>query len=1596
MAGIKFDITADNSGFVSVMSQVQGSIQKTSKILEEVGKNFNIDGIENQMLALQKVIRDNEEVIERSKDRIGKFMADATDALNNNDRGMFDAINKDIETEIQRVKELTAETQEYKEALDVIQSIAGNMHTGETAPMLFNSEEEYKHVMQLREGIEELQSKIASFDGSDAELHGLRTNLSGMKDELRQCELNAASNAQKLGENGKAAAEASQRYYALGSAIDKQRGVVNDLVIKMNELADAKDEAVKSGDTSAIDDATIKYDNMAQSVQEAKIHLINLETEQQSLKGQFDADPTQSIRTQLRQLTQEIAETTLAYRALSDEEKSGETGRDMQAKLESLTSQAGDLRDAMDDVKRAIQSSASDTKNFDALAGGINVVTSSFGAVTGAAAIFGVKQEELLDIQAKLQASMAISNALSVIQNNLQKESALMIGITTLQKKAGAIATDLETAAKGRNIIVTKGATVAQALFNAVAKANPYVLLATAVITVVGALAAFTLGSKKATEAETRQANEAKKLAEAQKHMHETIGQATGNLVAKYKALQVQWNSLKNDHEKAKWLDENKTKFNELGLKVAGVADAEAVLVKMAPQVVEALKAVAEASAYEDLYKEAIIKKAKEWDNRVKSRGTGDYYTVEKGTGHEVGVTGSAAIQKNSEWVAAGLTESDVQYEKAAGNVTSYYKLNQQGIDKVNAYRQQQANKTRNALEQSYSAEVNNYEQAWTKAIEKAESAKARIPSFLQGSNGVGKNFTETTRGGGNGNTTDPNQIQRDLNEYHEALEEARIARERYIKDMEFDTEKARIDAMADGQEKTLRQLRLNFRMEDEELRRGYEDLKHSKIEEAKKLFEANPANKDKVFDASKVNTAYTDDETNEYMLQRKAVRSKYIQEVSEMNLPNLPESYIKDRIEFIKHEYDTAIAAIQDEESKLKESQNGTLTADQTQSFVQQYKSAREQMEEEVKLLEDAEVARNTMRFQNLLEQYKGYDDKRRDIEQKFSDDMAVLNQELERVQGAGGDTSSIQSTIQERTKVYREEIQKLQSEIVQTSDFYTKLFSEASEKGYKVLRDFYKQAQETLDNAKGLSDGVEIEIVVKDADGKFIKKAVKVTVDEFQKMKKQVKSIQTELEKRNPFKAFQTSWKDMVKAFKEDGDVSGNVKKLNENGKELTSTFKSWGDSLGSVFGDNFSKSIDEMMQMVDGVMDLGTGIAQIYSGDIVGGITSALSGLSSIIDMFTGWEEKKKEMERQWYIAEIETNAAMRQRNDEYAALRSTISDIIKCEESLNWLIQHGMAKESSVSVWQTMNDQLQSYKTNLQQTEKDVDNLRDKMVTEGRGYYEWGNSLNGGSSEWTLNNATDAQLELWYNQDKLNDAARQYYEAWKESGKSVEDLRDKIQEVFASMQEMVMGTNFDGFLSNTMQALRDARSGVKDLAEFTEETLSEALMNAFMYKYMAQALEPLYNELAEHMIDGTTDKDYLADWKSRYDQFFANANAELDKLEEYTGVQLGSGGSKYEQESTNGGWSSVGQESVDELNGRFAALQMSGERICEGVLTMVTQLASLTAYADSGNITLTEIRNLMITNNAFLEDVLSVSREIYKEFGKKLDKISTNTK
>lgn len=219
------------------------------------------------------------------------------------------------------------------------------------------------------------------------------------------------------------------------------------------------------------------------------------------------------MRQQLRNVREEIATLLLAYRSLSEQEKQTAQGQQLARYIDELTEKAGELNDAIGDTAQAVRNAASDTRSFDQLAGGVQLVVDGFGLATAGAEALGLSEASLAEVQTRLQTALVASNALSSMQVNLQKQSALMQGINVIQTKAAATAENIRTWAVGRGVIATKAATIAQAAFNAVAKANPYVLLAMGVITVAGALYAFAKGSdaaKKADEERQREIEEAK------------------------------------------------------------------------------------------------------------------------------------------------------------------------------------------------------------------------------------------------------------------------------------------------------------------------------------------------------------------------------------------------------------------------------------------------------------------------------------------------------------------------------------------------------------------------------------------------------------------------------------------------------------------------------------------------------------------------------------------------------------------------------------------------------------------------------------------------------------------------------------------------------------------------------------------------------------------------------------------------------------------------------------------------------------------------------------------------------------------------------
>ena len=234
----------------------------------------------------------------------------------------------------------------------------------------------------------------------------------------------------------------------------------------------------------------------------------------------------QSVKTELRELVQEIAMLTLQYRSMSEEEQKSAAGQELEAKMNTLKARASELKDAVADVNREIQSGANDTKNFSAITEGINILVSGIGGLTAASHALGLGEKDLIKIQTTLQASLAASNALTKAQTALQAESNLMKGVARLQEAAHATAIKIKTAAEGESIIVTKAATIAQAAFNKVAMMNPYVLLATGIGLLVAAIFTFT----KATKSETEEQKKAREEMEKSKREYEEMMDTTEQL----------------------------------------------------------------------------------------------------------------------------------------------------------------------------------------------------------------------------------------------------------------------------------------------------------------------------------------------------------------------------------------------------------------------------------------------------------------------------------------------------------------------------------------------------------------------------------------------------------------------------------------------------------------------------------------------------------------------------------------------------------------------------------------------------------------------------------------------------------------------------------------------------------------------------------------------------------------------------------------------------------------------------------------------------------------------------------------------------------
>lgn len=664
----------------------------------------------------------------------------------------------------------------------------------------------------------------------------------------------------------------------VAGALTVQRGIVRDLEKQYREL---EKSVKKMAPGQAAAKASLQLAALKKELDAEKAGLEELTKQQRELKLEAD-NAGASLRQQLRSVREEIATLLLAYRSLTEQEKQSAQGKELARHIDELTEKAGELNDAIADTSQAITNAASDSRGFDQLAGGIQLVVDGFGLATAGAQALGLSESDLMEVQTQLQTALVASNALTSMQVNLQKQSALMQGVNVIQTKAAATAETIRTWAVGRGVIATKAATIAQAAFNAVAKANPYVLLAMAVVTVVGALYAFAKGNEAAKKAEEERQAQLERTKEINEGIARSIGESAGSQIAAYNKLQRAWKALGDDMAKRrKFVDENKKAFQELGLSVNSVKDAEEVLVNNTSNVVQSFILRAKAAALDKAVTQAYSTMLERQDlARRNAR-----YTV-KSQGDEVSYADAQARGM------AGVRAVPHEHVRANGGgatmsswTTYTYEVSDAGA--YNAASNRLALEARDREIQAATAEAERRVSDLQKEIGATEEAldALKIPQMTGG----------TTPTSSTTNTTKEDRLEAARKEAEE------------LQKLRWQNEQDEINQMADGAERRRRQIALDYKKELAEI-----EAQRASFKALNKESGATGLNADGLTETQQVEI----DRAGRIALEN---RDKAMQEVYQLELQHM-EEYLKEYGTFqqkklaMSEEYDRKIAEASDE----------------------------------------------------------------------------------------------------------------------------------------------------------------------------------------------------------------------------------------------------------------------------------------------------------------------------------------------------------------------------------------------------------------------------------------------------------------------------------------------------------------------------------------------------------------------------------------------------------------------------------------------------------------------------------------------------------
>lgn len=676
--------------------------------------------------------------------------------------------------------------------------------------------------------------------------------------------------------------------------------------------------------------------------------------------------------------------------------------------------------------------------------------------------------------------------------------------------------------------------------------------------------------------------------------------------------------------------------------------------------------------------------------------------------------------------------------------------------------------------------------------------------------------------------TEDIDSLTDQQNKIAELMDKQALEQKRSAEDMQMKIDEARIKAMDEGSKKTIAEIEFNFEKEMQAIDRQKEDLLRKKIDDARSIWEANPENKGKTFDATGISLSDSEN-----------------QGFNEM--------------------YKIQIAAF---EKNLKEYQS---------------------------LQKDA--------WNEYYIEYGKYQEKRMAIMEKYDKQIAKAEE---------GSVEKATLTAQRK-----KELDDLDKELLDSSELWSKFFTDFSNRSSSSIRSIIEDIQELINYMNGV-EGAQIPDIFK--NNKKTVKAINDAMSNPAALSKFIANLETSIKKfkkmldeNNPFKQITEGFK-----TKDSEGISKGFQGIASAAKELTGILEELG-----VESDSTAGKVTSVLGNTASYAATGASVGGPW-GAIIGGAIGMATGLVGVLGAdYSAYNKMKEE-----YASLIDVWDILISKKKEYVDISYGDEARKAGEEAIDLI---GKKLQSNIELGiERLNSGASAGSHSIGVR------IRKNMSNEGwRQWDEFAQSI--GIDPDAIGGRLTGLFSLTAEQlSKLQEDAPTFWAKLDDDVKGylqdIIDCNEEIENMKEQLKETMTGVSFDSFYDNFVSTLSDMDKDSKDFADDFENYLKNAILSNLIANKYRNKIEALYNDWAnksdsngDGIFDLTSSE---ADELRRAQQELAEEMiAERDAMAEVFGWTS----SASSQGSSKKGFATMSQDSADELNGRFTALQIAGEEI-----------------------------------------------------------------